>query len=217
MFRLPIGIKVKLVLHCWVPLSIAKADCWLKTALSTTLVSGFTYHRQSFGRGSALDLIMFDPGWDKEVFCMLRGRPPPHHHRLAPLGLQWWVLLRIQTSLRASTVKRDFTLRILSVSSEAELLSGSFLQGQNEQQAFLARYLFPVRIHSLNLELGLILCFLPSSLWSLFFLYLLLPDPQKLSSLCYETPLLNSCWCPAPSRLCPVLLLTGWYQEWFGT
>lgn len=57
-------------------------------------------------------------------------------------------------------MKKDFTLRILSVSSEAEFLSGSFLQGQNEQQAFLAMYLFPVRIHSLSLELALILCFL---------------------------------------------------------
>lgn len=67
-------------------------------------------------------------------------------------------------SLRASTVRRDFVLRILSISPEAKFISGSFLQGQNELQAFLAIHLFPVGIYSLSLELELVLCFPPSSL-----------------------------------------------------
>lgn len=55
-------------------------------------------------------------------------------------------------------------LRVLSVSSEAEFISRCFLQEQNELQASLARYLFPVGIYSLSLGLELVLCFLPSSL-----------------------------------------------------
>lgn len=79
--------------------------------------------------------------------------------------------------------KRDFMLRILSVSWEDGLVWGSFLQEQYELKAFLPRYLFPVRIHSLSPDRdGVITMFLFPHMSSLLF-YLIPLIIQKVPSL----------------------------------
>lgn len=91
-----------------------------------------------------------------------------------------------------STVKRDFMLRILSVSWEAGLLSGSFLREQHELKVFLPRSLFPVRIYSLRLDGdGVITMFPFLALCEASFVLLDFSHPQKVPSLSYETPSLE--------------------------
>lgn len=96
------------------------------------------------------------------------------------------------TNVPWSTVKRDFMLRILSVSWEAGLLSGSFLREQHELKVFLPRSLFPVRIYSLCLDGDGVITMLPFlALCEASFVLLDFSHPQKVSSLSYETPFLE--------------------------
>lgn len=91
-----------------------------------------------------------------------------------------------------STVKRDFMLRILNVSWEAGLLSGSFPWEQYELKVFLPRYLFPVRIYSLSLDGdGVITMFPFLALYEPSFVLFDFSYPQKLPSLSHETPFLE--------------------------
>lgn len=83
-----------------------------------------------------------------------------------------------------STVKRDFMLRILSVSWEAALLSGSFLCEQHELKVFLPRSLLPVSIYSLSLDGdGVITMFPFLALCEASFVLLDFSHPQKVPSL----------------------------------
>ena len=79
-------------------------------------------------------------------------------------------------------------LRILSVSSEAEFISCSFLQEQNELQASLARYLFPVGNLLLKPRAEVSTTFPSQFIMKSLLFYLILLIPQKPSILRYETP-----------------------------
>lgn len=77
----------------------------------------------------------------------------PRNPCYTAMGLLLWVANAESLDLNVpwSTVKIDFMLKILSASSEADLVLGSSLQEQHEPKVFLSRYLLPVGIYSLSL------------------------------------------------------------------